>query len=85
VRFVWNLRDRDATQPNHGDAQREIHALLPTEQGPKAVTVLVYDFQFDRIQVELGPHGNMGGLDVSDHGIAGRIPSALSQWLWASS
>jgi hypothetical protein len=27
----------------------------------------------------------MGGLDVSDHGIAGRIPSALSQWLWASS
>ena len=72
------LGNRDAAQPHHrdGEAQRKIHPLLPSEQGAKACAVLVGDLEFDCVQVELGPHADIGCFDVGDSGIAGRIPPA---------
>jgi hypothetical protein len=75
---VVSLRHRDAAQPSHrdGDPQRQVDPLFPPEQGAKAFAVLVGDLQLDRVQVELGPDSDMGGLYVGNGGIAGQIPSA---------
>jgi hypothetical protein len=56
-----------------GHPQRQIHPLLPTQQVAKASAVLVGDLELYCVQVELSPHADLGHLDVSDRGIAGRI------------
>ena len=56
--------------------QRKFHRLIPTQQGTKARAVLVGDLEFDRVEVELRPHADVGGLYVGDDGVAGGIPLA---------